>query len=92
MMFIPHLLTEFLGPLQSFFQRTSVGVTLRSALQNLLKDNTNMIVFAFVLIGHNMRSMWTCCTYTFDVQWVACDPLHGLEQEAGQWHPFTSVV
>lgn len=30
--------------------------------------------------------------YIFDVQWVACDPLHGFQQEAGQWHSFTPVV
>lgn len=31
-------------------------------------------------------------TYIFDVQRVACDPLHGFQQEAGQRHTFTPVV
>lgn len=31
-------------------------------------------------------------TYVFDVQWVACDPLHGFQQETGQRHAFTPVV
>lgn len=30
--------------------------------------------------------------YVFDVQWVASDPLHRFQQEAGQWHSFTPVV
>lgn len=30
--------------------------------------------------------------YVFDVQRVACDPLHGFQQEAGQRHAFTPVV
>lgn len=30
--------------------------------------------------------------YIFDVQWVARDPLHGFQQEAGQRHAFTPVV
>lgn len=31
-------------------------------------------------------------TYVFDVQWVASDPLHRFQQEAGQRHAFTPVV
>lgn len=30
--------------------------------------------------------------YVFDVQWVASDPLHWFQQEAGQRHSFTPVV
>lgn len=31
-------------------------------------------------------------TYILDKQGVSCDPLHGLEEEAGQWHSFAAVV
>lgn len=30
--------------------------------------------------------------HIFYVQWVPRDSLHGLQQEAGQWHAFTPVV
>lgn len=30
--------------------------------------------------------------YVFDVQRVACDPLHRFQQETGQRHAFTPVV
>lgn len=31
-------------------------------------------------------------TYVLDEQRVACDPLHGLEQEAGERHALAAVV
>lgn len=30
--------------------------------------------------------------YVFDVQRIACDPLHGFQQETRQWHAFAPVV
>lgn len=31
-------------------------------------------------------------SYVLDQQWVACDSLHGFQEEAGQWHSFTTVI
>ena len=31
-------------------------------------------------------------THASDEEWVAGDPLHGLQQEAGKGHPFTPRV
>lgn len=40
----------------------------------------------------NTDTLMNTQAYVFDVQWVACDPLHGFQQEAGQRHALTPVV
>ncbi len=40
----------------------------------------------------NTDTLMNTMAYLFDVQRVACDLLHGLQQEAGQRHAFTPVV
>lgn len=43
-------------------------------------------------MGSWERLLTEGATYAFEMQRVACDPLHGLQQEAGQRHAFTPVV
>ncbi len=42
--------------------------------------------------GVQTQTFMNMMAYIFDVQRVACDPLHRFEQEAGQRHAFTPVV
>jgi len=84
---------QLLGPLQSFPQRAAVRVAVRGVLQDLkvhtMKIRRKRWGKEGVCHETTQRIFSTCVLYE---QGVACDPLHGLEEEAGQWHSFAAVV
>lgn len=68
-------------------------ITPTKAKQSFLSNYTQSGRY----LNHLMRSsntdtLMNMMAYVFDVQRVACDPLHGFQQEAGQRHAFAPVV
>lgn len=94
------LRAQLLGSLQSFSERASVCVAIWGVLQDLTKKHStgnklrDMEINIKQVVGgiHVVTYKQHFSAYIFDEKRVTCNPLHGLEEEAGQRHSFTAIV